>query len=156
MIGRPFTSAPGKPAFGTFYESQNAGNYIENKRKRAMYCNPTLCSTTKSQGELLTLRYANYQAIGGCYNSFNKANLAVNLITKLDAPGICIIKTKVPDKCPANIKVGTSIYNYTIDPNGVLFGDSPCGLTNYTKYFVYERPKFLDTPIYKNSRNSKN
>lgn len=143
MIGRPFTSIPGKPAFGSFYESQNSGNYIENKRKKTIYCIPTLCTKTKSQGELLALRYANYQATSGCYNSFNKANLAVNLITKLDINRVCVIKTKIPNRCPANIDLDTSILNYTVDPNGVLFGNSPCGLTNYTQYLVYERPGFL-------------
>lgn len=142
MIGRPFTSTPGKPAFGSFYESQNAGSYIENKRKKTMYCNPKLCTRTKSQGELLALRYANYQVKTACFNSFNKANLAVNLITKLDIPDVCVIKTKNPDKCPANVVLGSSILNYTIDPSGVLFGNSPCGLTNYTKYFVYEKPNY--------------
>jgi len=133
MIGRPFTSTPGKPAFGSFYESQNAGSYIENKRKKTMYCNPRLCTSTKSQGELLALRYANYQAKTACFNSFNKANLAVNLITKLDIPGVPVITAKYPNE-------SRTVLNYTIDPDGILFGNSPCGLTNYTQYFVYEKP----------------
>jgi len=148
MIGRPFTSAPGKSAFGSFYESKNAGSYIENKRKKTMYCKPTLCTSTKSQGELLALRYANYEANDIYFNSFNKANLAVNLITKLDTQDVCAIKSKDPNQCPANIKLGSSIFNYTIDPNGSLFGDSVCGLTNYTKYLVYNEPKFLQRPTY--------
>jgi len=143
MIGRPFTSTPGKPAFGSFYESQNAGSYIENKRKKAMYCNPTLCTKTKSQGELLALRYANYQAKTGCFNSFNKANLAVDLITKLDIQGIPVITAKYPNQCK-------TVLNYTIDPDGLLFGNSPCGLTNYTQYLVYEKPGFLKKPRYNN------
>lgn len=136
MIGRPFTSAPGKPAFGTFYESQNAGSYIESKRKKTMYCFPTLCARTKSQGDLLTLRYANYQAKTACFNSFNKANLQVNLITKLDIPGVPVITAKFPGQA-------RTVLNYTIDPDGILFGNSTCGLTNYTKYLVYDKPTFV-------------
>jgi hypothetical protein len=152
---RFFPTYPGKAAFGTNQPIQNAGDYILNKKAKNTYCNITLCRPANkivNQSDLLMLRKSN-QLYNKCksYN-FNKTNLNSNLFTKLDLTGIKVIASLKTGKSPTPIipQIGQSNINYlqtnpystlyVIDPCGVLFGNSTCGINNYQNFIVYNPP----------------
>jgi hypothetical protein len=66
----------------------------------------------------------------------NKYNLVAGLYSKMDLDGVCVVSNGspctsfgCPDACttPTSIDVDDNFYfNYTIDPNGVLFGKHIC------------------------------
>jgi hypothetical protein len=122
-------------AFGVLKESTDSGNYIQQKTNQTMFCSSHIClpkRTFAGQGDLLALRSANQ-----CRN-FNKANLAINLLTKLDLENICVIQNSITKDCPTNIDTtAIPFIDYTVDPNGSLFGNTPCGVLNYTSYMIY-------------------
>jgi len=68
------------------------------------------------------------------YNKKQKCNY-----TKLDLKGVEVLQLNNPKTVPTNItSISKPFYEiYTIDPEGELFGKTPCGLNNYKKYLVY-------------------
>ena len=75
-----------------------------------------------------------------CLNSIEKANLNINLITKLNLTGVPVIQDFSGNKiCPTTITTTTTPYlQYNIDPSGNLFGNTICGINNWEKYMVYD------------------
>ena len=125
-------------AFGQFREPNNAGDYILNKKAKTTFCGANMCTpsiTVNTQGNLLLLKKSNALKYYNCINSFNKANLNINLLTKLD-----LGELSNPVFTPASIvepnPVPPYLY-YTIDPSGFLFGNTPCGLNNYVSFMLY-------------------
>ena len=58
--------------------------------------------------------------------------------TKLDLQGVKVLQLTKSKTVPTNIGISKPFYEiYTIDPEGDLFGKTPCGLHNYKKYLVY-------------------
>jgi len=125
-------------SFGVLKESIESGNYIREKTNKVSLCSSRICLPKKSlnsQGQLLALWNAN-----NC-STFNKANLAINLLTKLDLDKVCVIQNNITKECPTTIAINEIPYlNYLIDPSGQLFGNSNCGILNYTHYMVYNPP----------------
>ena len=146
-MNRPFSTQPAKPAFGTFHNNNgSAGDYIINKKSKNILCNIDLKNQYKnmkfgSQNDFINAYKQNILDI--CQgSSFNKSNLNINLITKLNLENICVIKNNNTNKCPTTINLCSIPYlTYTIDPNGLLFGNSYCGANNYLNYLQYELPK---------------
>ena len=149
-----FKTPPAKPAFGTYIESLDAGEYILKKRARAKYCHSNRCPgqpTVTSQGDLLILQQSK-RLDAYCFNlPFNKRNLNINLITTLDLSGCCVVQTNpaLPalPACPASIPEPDNLTNafyidYTIDPNGCLFGKTLCGSNNYLRRLRYNIPSY--------------
>jgi hypothetical protein len=142
MRSRAFTGNSGKSSFGTFIESQTAGDYILNKKAKVTYCNPILCpiptiKNVDSEGNLLLKRKSEYLNTYGLTATLNKSNLSVNLITKLDLEGVSVISDNSGNS-PAVIDANSIAYlNYNIDPSGVLFGNSVCGINNFENFMVY-------------------
>lgn len=125
-------------SFGTFKESIESGNYIRQKTKKTSFCDSRNCYPKRnfsSQEQLLAVRNINI-----C-STFNKANLGINLLTKLDLEKVCVIQNNITKECPTGITInGMPYLNYLIDPSGQLFGNSECGTLNYTHYMVYNPP----------------
>jgi hypothetical protein len=144
-MAHSFKVIPAKPAFGNFIGTQESGNYIYNKTIRNSFCNPNICIKNPkfgSQSQMLAWRNANNLAKKTIVNSFNKSNLNINLITKLDLEDVCVIKNNLTNDCPTSIVDVTPIYDkYTIDPDGKLFGNTECGINNWRNYLVYNRLK---------------
>ena len=135
-MARPFTnSSSANKAFGVFSGSQDAGNYIHNKKAKSTYCNAKFCTrsvTVGSESNYLLFKRAKKLRVYPCLNSINKANLNINLITKLDLTGVPVI-------LPPAITTVTDPYKYyNIDPSGNLFGNTICGIDNWEKYMVYD------------------
>lgn len=77
-------------------------------------------------------------------------DLNVNLITTLDLTNVNVLEetnNTGSSTNTTNANTTTKIdptkdfyLNYTIDPNGQLFGKTICGINNYQNYLVYTRP----------------
>jgi hypothetical protein len=146
-------SNPGRVAFGVFKESQTAGDYLNNKKARTIFCRPNLCKANKrvgSQENLLLLRTSNYLNYYACSSLFNPLNLNSNLLSTLDLKDVPVIKSNIPPyETPAQIDLIKNPYlDYIIDPKGLLFGNTPCGINNYLNYRVYNKPYNNPSPDY--------
>ena len=143
-MARPFkNSTSANKAFGVFSEPQDAGNYIYNKKTKATYCNAKICTpslTVGSESNYLLFKRANKLAVYPCLNSINKANLNINLITKMDLSGnVPVIQEFSTGYVPTTITTtATPFLDYNIDPSGNLFGNTICGIDNFVKYMVYD------------------
>lgn len=145
-MSRPFKVGSAEATFGNFGISQNSGNYIANKNIRNSFCNPNMCVKKpkfSSQSQMIAWRNANNLAKKELLNSFNKTNLNINLITKLNLEDVCVIKNNETNDCKTSIVNSDEIYTkYNIDPDGRLFGDNRCNINNFTNYLEYNKPKY--------------
>jgi hypothetical protein len=151
----------GKSAFGVFNESQNAGDYTQNKTATTSYCDPvnfnTINKATNNRFASENNRFLfnkSYYLNTETMSSFNKSNLASNLITKLDLQSldssvVPVIQQNDTQTVPAEIIITSSTVSYldyTIDPCGNLFGNTLCGINNYRHYLVYNPPYSTENP----------
>jgi hypothetical protein len=147
-----FTTNSGFKTFGVFKESQSTTDYTLNKKAKTTFCKANVCVPNKSvgsQGQLDLLRKANNLEYYDCDDSFDKTNLNVNLITKLDLTDVCVIQNKeTPPECPTSLGPQTrfDVSGVTIDPYGSLFGNDVCGINNFTRYMVYNPPPSPNPP----------
>lgn len=142
-MARPFNnSSSANKAFGVFSEPQNAGDYTYNKKAKATYCNSKICTpslTVGSENNYLLFKRANKLSVYPCLNSINKANLNINLITKMELTNIPVIQEFSTGNVPTTITTTAIPYlDYNIDPSGNLFGNTICGINNWEKYLVYD------------------
>lgn len=154
-MSRPFAKYPAKPTFGVFKEPQNAGDYITNKKIKYSFCSPNICHPNKniySQSNYLFLKQANNLAFYSCRNSINKTQLYINLITKLDLTNVPVIEDLSGNVSPVIIDTTTTPFlKYNIDPNGLLFGNTPCGINNFENFLVYNPPYKTTNPTFINN-----
>ena len=142
-MAHSFNNYSAKPAFGSNKEANDAGDYILKKKARATFCKSSTCPPRynfNTQGDLNLLRTAKYLDSVKCKLPFGKNNLNINLVTKLDLTDVCVIEDASGNVCPTNIIYDEipDFYNrYIIDPNGNLFGNTQCGISNFLNYLVY-------------------
>ena len=143
-MAHSFKSNSGKKTFGVFVEPLQAGEYIYNKKAKATYCNTNSCSPglkVGSESDLLLYKKSNNLIYFPCKYAINKANLNINLITKLDLTEVPVIEDFSGNVVPATLSPTNVPYlQYNIDPSGNLFGNSICGINNYVKYMHYNFP----------------
>ena len=144
-MARPFTnSSSANKAFGVFSGSQDAGNYIHNKKAKSTYCSNTCSPSLKfgSESNRLLFKTSYKMGVYPCLNSINKANLNINLITKLDLTDVHVIQDFSGNTWPSSINTMNTVpdpyLRYNIDPSGNLFGNTICGINNWEKYLVYD------------------
>ncbi len=144
MPSRPFKPYMGKNTFGVLKESQEAGQYILNKKAIASFCTPNVCvpsRTVATQSNRLLLRQANKIYYSACQDPYNISNLNINLVTKLDLTDVPVIQQNNPYAVPAYLDVMSTPYlDYTIDPSGNLFGNTICGTNNFQNYLQFNPP----------------
>jgi hypothetical protein len=148
MTSRPFAQNSGKRTFGNFFENQTAGDYILNKKAKTTFCNPNICpitsnKTVQNESDLLLLKKSIYFTTYGNSVFFNKNNLNINLITKLNLTDVPVISNKKTGITPTTIDLSASIIpylSYNIDPSGLLFGNTFCGINNFENFIVYNCP----------------
>ena len=77
-----------------------------------------------------------------CHNTIDPEILNNNLVKKMDLTGVNVLQTIYPLSnpiTPTTINPNSIFYlTYNIDPDGLLFGNSPCGINNYPNYMVYK------------------
>jgi hypothetical protein len=125
--------------FGANRESIEAGDYIQKKKARATYCNSNVCikKNTGTYENYNLLHTAQQLDTYNCYLPFNKYNLNRNLFTELDTSGVCVLRDASNGACATRIDASLNIFdNYIIDPSGVLFGNSVCGINNFVDLMV--------------------
>jgi hypothetical protein len=140
-----FNLNSGKPAFGVFSEPQTSGDYLYNKKSKTLFCNLNCNSirdkkkiSLNSENNLLYKRALQLSNINKT-NKSDKTNLNINLITKMDLQNIPIIQDMSSKVTPSSINTTNIPYlTYNIDPSGILFGNTVCGLYNYEKFIVYD------------------
>jgi hypothetical protein len=142
-MARPFKNfSSANKAFGVFSEPQNAGDYIIQKKTIAIYCNANKCVPSLkigSQGNYLLYKQAKKLRVYPYLNSINKANLNINLITKLDLTNIDVIQNFSTGATPTTITTTADPFlDYNIDPSGNLFGSTICDINNFVRYMVYD------------------
>ena len=139
-MAHSFKNIPAKPCFGANREPMEAGDYIQKKKARVTYCNSNMCMK-KNTGT-----YENYNLLHtaqqldryNCGLPFDKSDLNINLVTKLDTNGLCVLQDASGGACAKNIDPSLNIFNnYIIDPSGVLFGNTQCTINNYINYMIY-------------------
>ena len=151
-MSHAFKNYPAKPAFGSNRESIDAGQYVLRKKARSYFCTSGTCPQKyilNTQGDLNFLRTAKYLDRYKCQLPFNKNNLNINLVTKLDLTDVCIIKDASGNVCPTDIVYSEipNFYNrYIIDPDGKLFGNTECGINNFLNYLVYNPRYYNPSP----------
>ena len=150
-MAHSFKNFSGKSAFGSNKASIDAGDYILKKKARATFCTSSTCPpryNLNTQGELNLLRTAKYIDDIDNHLPFNKSNLNINLVTKLDLTDVCVIQDASGNVCANNGIIYSEIPNfynrYVIDPNGSLFGNSQCDINNFLNYLVYYPPPVSD------------
>jgi hypothetical protein len=124
-MSNSFKSINGKRTFDGFKESSSSSDYINKKKARQMFCNANSKTKVISHGDLQLLRLSKYYC---CPDPIDTTNLNINLITRLDLSGVSVIVTNTRE----------NVSSYTIDPNGDLFGNTLCGLNNYTRFMTFE------------------
>ena len=138
---RPFNTYMGKNTFGVLKEPIPAGDYTINKGALEWFCPPNICARNRTgvtQSNYLLLKRAKALYVNDLYNP---ADLNMNLVTQLDLSGCSIILDNSGNLVPANLSITSIPYlDYTIDPSGVLFGNTICGATNFTEYLKYVDP----------------
>ena len=118
-MAHSFKNYPAKPAFGANKQSNEAGDYILKKKARATYCTSSRCPpiyNLNSQGDFNLLRTAKYIDRSNNQLPFNKNNLNINLVTKLDLNEVCVIADASNNQCSTNIEYSkiSDFYNYYI------------------------------------------
>jgi hypothetical protein len=140
-MAHSFKSNSGKKTFGVFTESLQAGEYIYNKKAKITYCAKKNCIPSVkvgSQSNYLLYKRASYLNKFPYRNFINKANLNINLITKLNLLEVPVISDISGNIVPTPISPGVISYlTYNIDPSGNLFGNTICGINNYVIYMQY-------------------
>ena len=116
---RPFVPFSGKAAFGQMQEPVLASDYIARKRKRVANC---------------------WLPRDPCplADEVNPYNLQINLVTKQELKGVAVMASagNVGVSPVALNPKGIPFLDYVIDPTGSLFGQTNCGLLNFTQYAV--------------------
>ena len=143
-MAHTFKTISGKPTFGGLRTNSLSfqSDYITLKKARLAYCNtPNKCLGSKRNGY-------NY-LVNNKLLSFNKTGLVAGLYSKMDLLNVCTLINGFPcskiDSCTAcmsavSIDTASTVplnWTNTIDPVGALFGNTPCGIDNFTDYMKF-------------------
>ncbi len=149
-MAHSFKTSMGGKTFKVFAESSTSGVYTYNKKAQASYCNRNKCPINVKVGSQSNLILYNNAFLLNASKSrcirtlgYDNTELYINLISKLDLPGNLPIITDLsgqahPVKIDASNNPLPPYLTYDVDPSGVLFGDTICGINNYVRFMVYD------------------
>lgn len=151
-MAKPFkNSYSANKAFGVFFESKDAGDYIYNKRAKATYCKTKISNFSPKIGtENNYLLFKRSKKINDCprLNSINNSNLNINLITKLELSDVAVLQDVSSNSVPSTVSLNSIPFlDYNIDPSGSLFGNTICGINNWEKYMIYNMDSILNNKL---------
>ena len=135
------TTTNGRQTFGQLSATRNASDYISNKTANTKYCNSKIClpkTPTINQSNYLLLKKSNYTRYSTTTNpqGENKNNLASGLNTTIDLLNVRVIQNNAGES-PTTISTSSIPYlTYVIDPSGVMFGNTICGLNDINDFRV--------------------
>ena len=131
----------GVQAFGQPSTTLNASDYISNKKSNLILCNSRMClpkTPTINQSNYLLLKKANYIKYSNATNpqGSSKNCLASGLTTTIDLLNVSVIQNNAGTS-PATISTSSVPYlTYAIDPSGVMFGNTICGLNDVNNFRI--------------------
>jgi hypothetical protein len=130
-----FTPIPAKPTFGSKQQNLYSSDYIKQKKMKIQYCNIKPCTVNPIL--LNASNVINTVVKNQNDKLYNTSNLNINLYTKLDLKNVNVIENNFPIVPSTTIDPSLNFNeNYTIDPSGVLFGNTTCGINNFVHYQV--------------------
>jgi hypothetical protein len=150
-MSRLFQPIPAKPAFGNVRANAYASDYIKNKKSLIAYRNNVksfACKKGYSQGDLLNYNkgfYLNKRYLLCGEKPFNKSDLIAGNYATENLSYIVTVTPASDIEPPYNTTATINnsslpfYSNYNIDPNGTLFGNTQCGINNWTNYMEYSR-----------------
>uniref|UniRef100_A0A6C0E361 Uncharacterized protein n=1 Tax=viral metagenome TaxID=1070528 RepID=A0A6C0E361_9ZZZZ len=128
-MAHAFQTIPAKPTFGTIQPIIYQSDYL-NIKKRQILSN-IRCSPNLGYNYYYLLYKPSY------VNQINPFNLNYGLYSQENLTEVNTLARNNALSVPVNTTNPslTPFYNYyTIDPQGQLFGNSPCGQLNYVNY----------------------
>jgi hypothetical protein len=134
------TTTNGNQSFGQS-KTQYAGDYILNKKAKLISCNSKTClpkTPTINQSNYILLTKSNYLKYANVTNprGLNKNNLVSGLTTTIDLLAVPVIQNTL-GVSPTTISTSVIPYlTYVIDPSGVMFGASICGLSDINNFRI--------------------
>jgi len=146
----------GKPAFGNIYSTNDAGDYIKNKKAKLFYKTNYngyhYSGVLGSQRNYLLFQKAENiknETCGPC-STINDTELVSGLYSKEVLASVNVVTDYSYNDISCNAvdsqvidMSGVTVpfyYKYKIDPCGSLFGNTTCGYQNYEKYRVVSKP----------------
>ncbi len=133
--------------FNTNKKLLYSSDYTNKLNSIITVCNiPSSCKTAVRTNSYEQLYLYNNGILGDCIN--NKTQLSAGLTSREDLEYVTTLCDRTNECCSNStdncsidkttfITTNLPLYSYyKIDPRGVLFGNSPCGILNYTKYMV--------------------
>lgn len=141
-MSRPFSNNSAKSSFAQVKEPVRASTYTQSKKTKYTFCQPKIYKPNKnvySPSNILFLKTANVYP----RTNSDKTQLFTNLYTKLDLSNLTgntpIISDLSGNTFPVTIDTSvTPFLKYNIDPSGVLFGNTLCGINNFINYISYD------------------
>lgn len=130
---------PEKASFGKIKEPLSSSEYIKNKKSIQVFneqLNFNSFNTQKSYNDFSLfnngLKLQNSQKCRVL--EINKNNLESNLFTILDLSCVPVLSSSTISPTSINLSEYPFFYYYEIDPLGLLFGKTDCGIDNYLNY----------------------
>ena len=157
-MAHAFKTIPGKSSFGVVKESVYQSDYISRIKTKNMVCNKKINNVFNVKNPVSDYNQLNQlkHLDNSCGLPFNKSNLVTNIYSKIDLQYVCVIgkgntginsndcNTGAGDtgcNMASDYTQNSPFYQqYIIDPCGALFGNTPCGVNNFTNYMVYYPP----------------
>ena len=148
-MSRLFQPFPAKPAFGTLQKNTYASDYTK-KLKLRNSIHDSIQNQTK--GNLTQQQFIDLKNCELKYNIlFNKSyldkrNLIAGQYSNENLEGVITVSSSNETEEPyneTNILPSNNVpfyVDYNIDPTGALFGNSQCGLNNFTNFMQISVP----------------
>ena len=166
-MSHAFNSSSAKPAFGTLKQVANQTDYLQKLKAKKAYCkSSSKCTKFNNSVESYNDLYLKNElfrlnSLNNCtLLPFNKTNLIVNLYSKMDLTHACTLidlscvsnsscdEVGASTQCCINICKNDKTINVsstavqfnltnTIDPIGSLFGNTKCGILNFTHFMTF-------------------
>ena len=130
--------------FGTFQKNLYQDDYIYNKRQRTVFCKDLKCErpfTVAKQSDYTYIKHIQNSR----YKILNGHETSCGFLRVQDLNRVNVVQNVSPNPklytCDSSFNPiaitadNTTFYKtYNIDPCGTLFGNTQCGLLNYTNF----------------------
>jgi len=134
--------------FGKLKEPIYQNEYIYLKKGKNLFCNTNCCNKLSTVVSYNSKNlFNNIQKYYSNINSIDQQNLVSGQYSVIDLSGVCTVIQGSPCvpvydcsscdvPCPINVTTATKPFYFTntIDPKGLLFGNTQCGELNWTLY----------------------
>lgn len=135
------TTVNGSKAFGHLSSTRFASDYISKKKATLISCHSNTClpkTQSINQSTYLLSKKTNYTKYSNVTNpqGKNKNQLASGLATTIDLLNVSVIQNNAGESPTTLSNSATPYLSYVIDPSGVMFGNSICGLNDINDFRI--------------------